>query len=93
MRVSFKTIYSCIYQKFIVKGNIHKLRRKGKSLKHKETSVKFNIGKSIKDRPKDIRKREIIAHWSLDTVAYSRRESLIFNKHCFKVFKEIPSNS
>ena len=117
MRVSFKTIYRWIYQKFIAKGNINKLRRKGKSLKPKETRGKFNIGKSIKDRPKEVRKRETVGHWELDTVVSSRgkskaclstfverksrylvvqvmenRKSLTFNKHCFRAFKEIPSD-
>lgn len=117
MRVSFKTIYRWIYQKLIAKGNVNKLRRKGKSLKPKETRGKFNIGKSIKDRPKEVRKRETIGHWELDTVVSSRgkskaclstfverrsrylvaqvmenRKYLTFNKHCFKAFKEIPSN-
>ena len=36
---------------------------------------RFNIGKSIKNRPKDIRKRESIGHWELDTVVSSRGKS------------------
>ena len=68
----------------IVKGNINKLRRKGKSLKPKETRGKFNIGKSIKNRPKDIRKRESIGHWELDTVVSSRGKS----KACLSTFVE-----
>ena len=51
MKIGFKTIYRWIYKNIIVKGNINKLRRKGKSLKPKETRGKFNIGKSIKNRP------------------------------------------
>lgn len=34
--------------------------------------VKFNIGKSIKDRQEEVRKRETIGHWELDTVVSSR---------------------
>ena len=49
--------------KNIIKDNVNKLRRKCKSLKPKETIGKFNIGKSIKDRPKEVRKREITGHW------------------------------
>lgn len=84
MKISFKTIYRWIYKKIIVKGNISKLRRKGKSLKPKETRGKFNIGKSIKDRPKDVRKREIVGHWELDTVVSSRGKS----KACLSTFVE-----
>lgn len=84
MRVSFKTIYRWIYQKLIAKGNVNKLRRKGKSLKPKETRGKFNIGKSIKDRPKEVRKRETIGHWELDTVVSSRGKS----KACLSTFVE-----
>ena len=47
---------------------MNRLRRKGKSLKPKETRGKFNISKSIKDKPKEVRKRETIGHWELDTV-------------------------
>lgn len=84
MRVEFKTIYRWIYKKIIVKGNVNILRRKGKSLKPKETRGKFNIGKSIKDRPKEVRKRETIGHWELDTVVSSRGKS----KACLSTFVE-----
>ena len=57
---------------------------KGKSLKPKETRGKFNIGKSIKDRPKEVRKRETIGHWELDTVVSSRGKS----KACLSTFVE-----
>ena len=66
------------------KGNVNRLRRKGKSLKPKETRGKFNIGKSIKDRPKEVRKREKIGHWELDTVVSSRGKS----KYCLSTFVE-----
>ena len=51
MKIGFKTIYRWIYKNIIIKGDVKKLRRKGKSLKSKETRGKFNIGKSIKNRP------------------------------------------
>ena len=57
---------------------------KGKSLKSKETRGKFNIGKSIKNRLKDIRKRESFGHWELDTVVSSRGKS----KACLSTFVE-----
>ena len=84
MKIGFKTIYRWLYQKIIAKGNVNRLRRKGKSLKPKETRGKFNIGKSIKNRPKDIRKRESIGHWELDTVVSSRGKS----KACLSTFVE-----
>ena len=84
MKIGFKTIYRWLYQKIIAKGNVNRLRRKGKSLKPKETRGKFNIGKSIKDRPKEVRKRETIRHWELDTVVSSRGKS----KSCLSTFVE-----
>ena len=84
MKIGFKTIYRWIYQDIISKGNVKRLRRKGKSLKPKETRGKFNIGKSIKDRAKEVRKRETIGHWELDTVVSSRGKS----KACLSTFVE-----
>lgn len=84
MKIGFKTIYRWLYQKIIAKGNVNRLRRKGKSLNPKETRGKFNIGKSIKDRPKEVRKRETIGHWELDTVVSSRGKS----KACLSTFVE-----
>ena len=84
MKIGFKTIYRWLYQKNIAKGNVNRLRRKGKSLNRKETRDKFNIGKSIKDRPKEVRKRETIGHWELDTVVSSRGKS----KACLSTFVE-----
>ena len=48
MKIGFKTIYRWIYKNTIATADVKKLRRKGKSLKLKETRGKFNIGKSIK---------------------------------------------
>ena len=84
MKIGFKTIYRWLYQKNIAKGNVNRLRRKGKSLNPKETRDKFNIGKSIKDRPKEVRKRETIGHWELDTVVSSRGKS----NACLSTFVE-----
>ena len=84
MHIGFKIIFRWIYQKVIVRGNLNNLRRKVKSLKIKETRGKFNIGKNIKDRPKEVRKREKIGHWELDTVVSSRGKS----KYCLSTFVE-----
>jgi IS30 family transposase len=54
--ISFKTIYNWIY-----KGKLDisskQLRHKGKCRNPKETRGKFLIGKSISNRPKDVKKR------------------------------------
>ena len=84
MKIGFKTIYRWIYKNTIAKGYVNKLSRKGKPLKPKETRGKFNIGKSIKNRPKDIMKRESLGHWELDTVVSSRGKS----KACISTFVE-----
>lgn len=84
MRIGFNTIYRWIYLKIVAESDIRKLRRKGKSLKTKETRGKFNIGKSINDRPKEIRKRNSIGHWELDTVVSSHGKS----KSCLATFVE-----
>ena len=60
------------------------IKKKRKIIKSKETRGKFNIGKSIKDRSKEVRKREIIGHWELDTVVSSRGKS----KACLSTFVE-----
>lgn len=66
---SFKTIYRWIYQKYLVKGNVKVLRRKGKSFLGKETRGKLlNKGKSIRKREKSVYKRQEFGHWELDTV-------------------------
>ena len=58
--------------------------RKGKSLKPKETRGKFNIGNIIKQRLKEVRKRNSIGHWEFDTVVSSRGKS----KACLATFVE-----
>lgn len=45
----------------------------------------FNIGKSIGDRPKEVKKIEVFAHWELDSVVSARGES----KACFATFVEL----
>ena len=39
MKIGFKTIYRWIYKNTIAKGDVKKLRRKGKSLKQKKQEV------------------------------------------------------
>ena len=47
--------------------SVNLLRRKG----NRKTSGKINVGRTISKRPKEVRKREVIGHWELDTVASS----------------------
>lgn len=81
--LSFKTIYRWVYQ-----GRLQRtasvLRRKGKSQKPYETRGRFTVGTSIKQRPKEIRKRETFGHWELDTVVSGRGKS----KGCLATFIE-----
>ena len=81
--VCFKTIYNWIYSG-IIDFDISDIRRKGKSRKPKETRGKFNIGKSINKRPKEVKKRNTFGHWELDTVVSSRGKS----KGCLATFVE-----
>ena len=58
--ISFKTIYNWIYSEKLNKCAILKLRRKGKSRSPKETRGKISIGKSIKSRPKEVKKEQLL---------------------------------
>ncbi|PLZ38875.1 IS30 family transposase, partial [Fischerella thermalis] len=82
--VSFKTIYRWLYQKLLVKGDLQVLRHKGKRRRPVETRGRFNVGKSIRLRPKEIKKRETFGHWELDTVVSSRGKS----RACVATFAE-----
>ena len=83
--ISFSTIYSWLYKGIWEYFSVELLRRNGKSLKPIETRGKFNIGKTISQRPKDVRKRLEIEHLELDTVVSSRGKS----KACLSTFVEI----
>jgi len=80
----FKTIYRWLYEGKIVRGNLSVLRQKGKRRRPRETRGRFNIGKSIQQRPKEVKKRETFGHWELDTVVSSRGKS----KGCMATFAE-----
>ena len=83
-RLSFKTIYNWLYSNFL-DVSLNVLRRKGRRAKTEETRGKFNIGKSIGDRPEEVKKKEVFGHWELDSVVSSRGES----KACFATFVEL----
>lgn len=73
--ISFKTIYRWLYTVRLVRGTLQVLRHKGKRQKSTETRGKFAIGRSISDRPKEVRSRETFGHWELDTVVSSLGKS------------------
>lgn len=64
------TIYDWIHKGYLLDGDITKLRRKGKVTKtvRDRKSGKYNIGKSIRKRPKSVYKRETVGDWEGDTV-------------------------
>lgn len=84
IRISFKTIYRWLYSGLLVQGSIEVLRHKGKRRKPAETRGRFNIGRTISQRPVEVRKRESFGHWELDTVVSSRGRS----KACVATFAE-----
>jgi IS30 family transposase len=73
--VCFKTIYRWLYAGLLAAGEVKVLRHKGKRRKPLETRGRFLVGKTISQRPKEIRKRESFGHWELDTVVSSRGNS------------------
>lgn len=82
--LTFKTIYRWINNQLLNFELIPYLRQKGKRQKPKETRGRFNIGKLISQRPKDVKQRSYIGHWEGDTVVSSRGKS----KGCIATFAE-----
>lgn len=83
-RVSFKTIYTWIYEGML---DVSKqcLRHKGiRQEKQVETRGKMIVGHTIDERPTSVATREEFGHWELDTVVSSRGES----KACEATFIE-----
>lgn len=80
----FKTIYRWLYAGRVMKGVLTVLRHKGKRQKPAETRGKFAVGKSISQRPKEVRSRETFGHWERDTVVSGRGKS----KGCVATFME-----
>ena len=61
--ISFKTIYRWIDDGTILLGDLSDLRQKGKRRKPREIRGRFNIGTSIHQRPKEVKKRHTFGHW------------------------------
>lgn len=81
---SFKTIYRGIYEKYLVKGNVKVLRKKGKTRKRLGTGGRFTTGKSIRKRDKSVYSRKEFGHWEADTVVSGRGKT----KACFATLAE-----
>jgi transposase, IS30 family len=65
--LSFKTIYRRVYQGSLQRTAVV-LRHKRKHQKLYEARGLFTVGTSIKQRPKEIRKRETFGHWEQDPI-------------------------
>ncbi|PWV93824.1 IS30 family transposase [Paenibacillus cellulosilyticus] len=82
--VCFKTIYRWLYDGKLTVSETQVLRHRGKRRKPMETRGRFLVGKSIRQRPKEVRNRTTFGHWELDTVVSSRGRS----KACAATFVE-----
>ena len=80
---SVSTIYRWINLGYIISGDKTKLRRKGKFRRPAETRGRFNIGKTIKKRPRHIYKRQELGHWEADTVVSGRVGGKALSSWCF----------
>ncbi len=85
---SISTIYRWIHLGYIPKTNIEHLRRKGNFKRPAETRGKFNIGKTIKKRPKEVYKRNTFGHWEADTVVSGRKDGKALSSYCFVTLAE-----
>ncbi|WP_149096499.1 IS30 family transposase [Paenibacillus terrae] len=82
--VCCKTIYRWLYAGRLAQADVKVLRHKGKRQQPAEKRGKFAVGKSISERPKEVRSRDTFGHWELDTVVSGRRKS----KGCVATFIE-----
>ena len=81
---SISTIYRWIHLGYIPKIKIEHLRRKGKFKRPAETRGRFNLGKTIKKRPKEVYKRNTFGHWEADTVVSGKLNNYTLkSKYCF----------
>lgn len=81
---SVSTIYRWIHLGYIPKIKIEHLRRKGKFKRPAETRGRFNLGKTIKKRPKEVYKRNTFGHWEADTVVSGKLNNCTLkSKYCF----------
>ena len=77
------SVYSWIHRGFLAVTE-KVLCRKGKKPGTQETRGRFNVKRTIIERPQEVENREIFAHWELDTMVSSRGQS----KGCLATFVE-----
>ncbi len=83
------TIYRWIHLNYIINGDMTKLRRKGTFTRPQKTRGRFNIGKTIKKRPKEIYKRNSFGHWEADTAVSGKINNYeLKSKYCFVTLAE-----
>lgn len=82
------TIYRWIHLGLLNKITMQNLRRKGKFKRPSEKRGKFNIGKTIKKRPKEVYSRNAFGHWEADTVESGRIDHQRKSKYCFVTLAE-----
>ena len=81
---SISTIYRWINLGYLIEGDKTKLRRKGTFKRPAETRGRFNLGKTIKKRPKEVYKRNSFGHWEADTVVSGKTDNYTLkSKYCF----------
>lgn len=85
---SHATIYRWIHKGLLIKGEMKRLRRKGNFKRPQEKRGRFNIGKTIKKRPKEVYKRKTFGHWEADTVESGRFIHQRKSKYCFVTLAE-----
>ena len=86
---SISTIYRWIHLGYIPKTSIKHLRRKGKFKRPAETRGRFNLGKTIKKRPKEVYRRNTFGHWEADTVVSGKQNNYTLkSKYCFVTLAE-----
>ena len=81
---SLSTIYRWIHLGYLPKIDIKSLRRQGRFKRPAETRGRFNLGKTIKKRPKEVFKRNTFGHWEADTVVSGKIDNYTLkSKYCF----------
>lgn len=85
---STSTIYRMIHRNHLKQVKMEQLRRKGKFKRPAETRGKFNVGPSIKKRPKSVYKRKELGHWEADTVVSGRINNHNKSDYCFVTLAE-----
>ena len=70
---SISTIYRWINLGYLINSDKTKLRRKGTFKRPAETRGRFNLGKTIKESPRELYKRDSFGHWEADTVVSGKK--------------------